>query len=200
MLELEAAEGVAQGAEVLLFSAASVSAARGIVSVAAVVVAIASSVGMATASTVFFVGCAFGGGASVDFNYTLEAETDAFAGDVDFGDGGADFLADFDDFVRVFDEAVGELGDVGEAVLVDADVDEGAEGGNVGHDAGELHAFGEVGDGVNAFLEFDELEFGAGVASGLGELLHDVLQGWKADFFCSVLLDIDLLASGGAAH
>jgi hypothetical protein len=36
------------------------------------------------------------------------------------------------------DELGGELGDVDEAVLVDADVDEGAEVGDVGDDAFEL--------------------------------------------------------------
>ena len=51
-----------------------------------------------------------------------------------------------------FDEAVGELGDVDQAVLVHADVDEGAEGGDVGDRALEHHAGLQVGDLVDALL------------------------------------------------
>lgn len=194
-LELQAAEGVAEGAEGLasaaVFASASVSAAGAAVTRSAVVLAIAAIVA---------IGCSLGGGAAVDFDHALEAEADALSGDVDFGDGGLHLLADLDDFVGIFDEVVGELADVCEAVLVDADVDEGAECGDVGDDAGELHAFLQVGDFVDAFLELDELKLGAGVASGFGELLHDILKRGEADFFCSVFLDINLVARSGIGH
>ena len=70
----------------------------------------------------------------------LDGERDALG----FGVGAEDFdfddLAGFDGFGGVLDEAVGELADVDQAVLVDADVDEGSELGDVGDDAFEDHA------------------------------------------------------------
>ena len=46
--------------------------------------------------------------------------------------------------VRIADIPVGELRDVHEAVLMNADVDESSEGDDVRHDALELHPFGEM--------------------------------------------------------
>ena len=43
-------------------------------------------------------------------------------------------VADLDHLGRILDEAVGQLADVDQAVLVHADVHEGAEGGHVGDD------------------------------------------------------------------
>jgi hypothetical protein len=42
---------------------------------------------------------------------------DALAGEVHFTDGDLHFLADFDDFVRVYAELAGELADVDECAL-----------------------------------------------------------------------------------
>ena len=97
----------------------------------------------------------------------FHGEGDAFSGDVDFEDGDFDALLDFDDFVGVLDEAVGELADVDQAVLVDADVDEGAEGGDVGDDAGELHAGLEIFDLVDAFGELKASNCWRGSRPGL---------------------------------
>ena len=55
-------------------------------------------------------------------------------------------LTDPDDLPRVGDVTVGQLGNMDEAVLVDADVDEGAEVRDVGHDALQPHAGHEVGN------------------------------------------------------
>ena len=111
----------------------------------------------------------------------LHGEGDAVALEIDFDDGDLDFLADFDDFRGVADEVVGELADVDEAVLMDADIDEGAEGGDVGDDAGELHADLEVGRFLDAFGEGEELELLARVAAGFGEFGEDVLERGQAD-------------------
>ena len=59
--------------------------------------------------------------------YSLEGEADAAALLVDADDHDAQDLADGDDFERVLDAPFRELGDVDEAVLVQADVNEGAE-------------------------------------------------------------------------
>ena len=56
-------------------------------------------------------------------------------GDVDREDLDVHDVAGLDDVVRVGDEVLGQGGDVHEAVLVDADVDERAERGDVGDDA-----------------------------------------------------------------
>ena len=64
--------------------------------------------------------------------------------EVDLEHAHGQLLADLHDLARVLDELVGELRDVDEAVLVDADVDERAERGDVGDDALEHHARLEV--------------------------------------------------------
>jgi hypothetical protein len=89
--------------------------------------------------------------------------------EIDLHHGDLDFLADFDDFGGVSHKWIGELADVDEAVLVDADIDEGTEGGDVGDDAGEFHADLQVGGFFHAFLEREQLELFARVAAGFGE-------------------------------
>ena len=58
-----------------------------------------------------------------------------------------------------------------------ADIDEGAERGDVGDDALELHAGLEVGDLVDAVLEGCRLELGARITAGLLEFGEDVRDG-----------------------
>ena len=76
---------------------------------------------------------------------------------------------------------IGQLADVDQAVLVDADIDERAEGGDVGDDAGQLHARLEVFDLVDASGEREDLELLARVAAGLGQFGEDVVEGRQAD-------------------
>src|SRR5437667_454376 len=64
-----------------------------------------------------------------------EGEGDALARDVDVENLDPDDVAGLDDLARVGDERLGHRRDVDQAVLMDADVDEGAEGRDVGHDA-----------------------------------------------------------------
>ena len=106
----------------------------------------------------------------------LHREGDALG----FGVGGEDLdlddLAGFDGFAGVLDEAVGQLGDVDEAVLVDADVDKGSELGDVGDDAFEGHVGMDVGELADALVEGGGDELVAGVAAGLAELFEDVVD------------------------
>ena len=111
-------------------------------------------------------GCASGFFLEVGLGF--HAEGDAVPGEVHFHDGDLDGLADFDDFAGVFDKVVGELADMDEPILVDADVAEGPEGGDVGDDAGELHADLEVGGFFDAFGESEGFEFLPGVAARFG--------------------------------
>ena len=64
-----------------------------------------------------------------------------------------DFLADFDHLGRVADEMVGQLADVDQAILMDADVNKGTKGGDVGDDSGEFHAHLQVAGFIDAVLE-----------------------------------------------
>ena len=70
-----------------------------------------------------------------------------FAVAIDLLDPHLDRIADAHHVARVLDEAVGQLGDVYEAVLVHADVDERAKVDDVAHRALELHAGFQVIDG-----------------------------------------------------
>lgn len=74
---------------------------------------------------------------------------------IDFEDFDGDMLVDFDNRGGVFDEAVGEFGDMHEAILMHADVDERAEMRDIRHDAGQLHADLEITDSVHTFVELE---------------------------------------------
>ena len=76
---------------------------------------------------------------------------------IDLDDPYADVLVELDDVEGMGNATVGHLGDVDEAVLMDADIDEGAEVGDVGDDAWQDHAFYEVVDGVDVLVELEFL-------------------------------------------
>ena len=139
-----------------------------------------------------------GGGAAgvVEVGLGFHGERDAVALEIDLHDGDMDFLADLDDFRGVADEVIGELADVDEPVLMDADIHERAEGGDVGDDAGKLHADLKVGRFFDALLEREELELLARVAAGFGEFGEDVLERRQADIVADIFLQVDLLAGG----
>jgi len=84
-----------------------------------------------------------------------------------------------------------------EAVLVDPDVDEGAEGGDVRHDAGKGHPRPEVLDIRDAGGEAVDLKLPAGVSSGLCQLCEDVPDGGKARRPGDVPRRIDPFLEGG---
>ena len=100
-------------------------------------------------------------------------------------------LADFDDIVGVFYEVIGEFRDMDEAVLVYADVDEGAEGGDVGDDALERHAGLQVLEGVDVVAEARRVEGGPRVTPWFLQLVDDVAQGRLADALADVALERD---------
>ena len=126
------------------------------------------------------------------------AQGDALAGGIDLKHGDEHALMDLDHLCGVLDELVRQLADMDQPVLVHADVHEGSEGCDIGHDAGELEPFLEVGNLVNALGEAEGLELFARVTARLGKLLLDVLQGGQADLVAEVLVEIDA-APGGIA-
>ena len=109
--------------------------------------------------------------------YILHTQCDTFATHIDFDDTGADVLMKADDLCGVGDEAVGELGDVDESVLMDTDVDEGSEVGDVCHDAREFHSYDEVVEGVDILVEFEDFNLSTWVTARLLKLGEDVAEG-----------------------
>ena len=85
-----------------------------------------------------------------------------------------DDLTRLDSVGRLLDEAVRKLADVNEAVLVDADVDEGSELGDVGDDALEHHVRLDVSELANGLGEAGCDELVARVAAGLAKFFEDV--------------------------
>jgi hypothetical protein len=88
---------------------------------------------------------------------------------------------------------------VDQAVLVHADVDEGAECGDVGDDPLEHHTGGEVLHLAHVVAETRRLEHGARVAAWLGQLGHDVGQGRLAHAVADVAADVDAIGQRGVA-
>jgi hypothetical protein len=159
----------------------------------------AGAVGVAVWGVVVVVwGVRLGGALGGGF-VEASGEGDALAREVDGEDLDLDAVAGFDDVVGVGDELGGELGDVDEAVLVDADVDEGAEVGDVGDDAFEGHVVFEVGDGEDVVAEGEGVELLAGVAAGFAEFVDDVVEGGFADVVGGVGGDVDALGGVGVA-
>ena len=87
----------------------------------------------------------------------------------------------FTTVARVLDEGLRHRRDVHEPVLVHADIDEGAEGGDVGDHAFQHHAGLQIGELLDALLEGGGLEGRARVAARLFQLLQDVGHGRHAE-------------------
>ena len=124
----------------------------------------------------------------------FHAERNALATEVDADDAYLDMLMQTDDLCGVADIAVGELGDVDETVLMDANVDEGSEVGDVGDDARQQHAFLQVVDGLDVSVELECFNLFAGVAAWLLQFAHDIGEGRESYFVGDVSADVYLLA------
>ena len=112
-------------------------------------------------------------GARID-RTRLHRQRNALARYIHLLDANLDDVAGLHHLVRILDEPIRQLGDVDEAVLVHADVDERAEVGDVGDDAFELHARLQVVELLDAVLERRGLEFGTRIAARLFQLRNDV--------------------------
>ncbi len=101
----------------------------------------------------------------------LRGERDALAHEVDLEHAHLDLVArPSRPRSGSFTKLIGQLRDVDEAVLVDADVDEGAEGRDVGDHAFELHARLEILELAHVVAELGRLERGARIAARLLQL------------------------------
>ena len=72
---------------------------------------------------------------------SFHGKRDALAAEVDGNDTDTNVLVEVHDTGGVGDVFVGQLTDVDESVLVNADVDEGSEVGDICHNARQFHAF-----------------------------------------------------------
>ena len=82
-----------------------------------------------------------------------------------------------EDLCGVGDEAVGELRDVDESVLMNTDVDEGSEVRDVRHDTGEFHSYDEVVEGMDFLVEFEDFNLSTWIAPWLLKFGEDVAEG-----------------------
>ena len=80
-----------------------------------------------------------------------------------------------------------------------ADVDEGAEGRDIGDDALEDHAGPQIGDLLDALLEGRRLEGGTRIAAGLFQLLENVGDGRQAERLVGEVLRLQLAQLGRIA-
>src|SRR5699024_2016829 len=103
-----------------------------------------------------------------------QAQADALPVDVDVHHLHLDHLTGVDHRAGVLDESVRHRGDVDEAVLVHADVDEGAEGGHISHRALQHHAGAHIGDLLHALGQARGLEARAWVAAWLIQLCQHI--------------------------
>ena len=78
-------------------------------------------------------------------------------------------------------------------ILMDADVDEGAEVGDVGNDARQLHSRHEVFGRMHPRVELKGLSFAPRVSSRLLQLLHDVGEGRESYCLRHIALKVYLL-------
>ena len=123
--------------------------------------------------------------------HAFHGERNAAAPEVDVSDANADMLVEADNIHRMADASVGELRNVDEAILMDADVYEGTEVCDVCDDAGQLHAFAQVVDGTDVSVELERFERLAWVAAGFLQFVHDVSKSGQAHFGAYVLIDFD---------
>ncbi len=126
-------------------------------------------------------------------------QRDPLALEIDLQHPDLDHVARLDDLGRVLDEAVGQLGDVHQPVLVHADIDERAEGGDVGDDALQLHAGCQVLETLDALGEARGAERGPGIARGLLQLQQNVAHGRQAEALVDEIGGIERLERAAVA-
>ena len=75
---------------------------------------------------------------------------------------------------RVTHELAAELRYMHQSVFLDAHIDETTEVGDVGHDAGEYHAFFQVVNGFHVLVELEYLNGLTRVTPRLFQFFHDI--------------------------
>ena len=110
------------------------------------------------------------------FRALFQRQADPPAEQIHIEDGHHDLLMDFDNRGGILDEAIRQLADVDQAVLMDADIDEGPEGGYIRDNPRQSHAGLDIFDFIDFFCETEHLKLLARISAGFGQLLHNVIQ------------------------
>ncbi len=103
-------------------------------------------------------------------------------------------------FGRVLYKTVGKLADMHQTILVDANIDKGTEGSNIGNNAGQFHAGLEIVHLRHAFLEGEHFELLARIPARFGQLRHNVVQRGHPDGVGDVGLQLNFLTQVTVAH
>ena len=101
----------------------------------------------------------------------LHRESDAFTGQVYLGHRHPNLLTHLHHLGRILHEAVCQLTDVNQSILVHTDIHKRSEGRHIGHDTRQLHTWLKVFEFLNTLLKSEHLEALARIASGPGQLL-----------------------------
>ena len=101
---------------------------------------------------------------------------------------------EFHHICRMGNATICHLGDMDETILMDTDIHEDTEVGDVGHDARQDHALYEIIDGRDILIELKLLNLFARIATWFLQFLHDIRQGGDAYVSCDITFDINGLA------
>lgn len=123
----------------------------------------------------------WGSGRSIAAGVASHGKGNPAALEVDGKHAHGNALPDLDDIGGVCRKGVAQFGDMDETVLMDADIDEGAEIGDIRDDAGEFHSGVQVFEDMNTFCESKHLELFTGIPSGLCQFGDDIAEGWETD-------------------
>ena len=125
-------------------------------------------------------GCRNGTAGRSILGHALDGEADSVAFFVHVQDHDLDDITDLEGLAGVVQAARGDLGDVDQAVLVDADIHEGTEIDDVADGTGEDHALLQVLDLQNILAQDGLGQVFTGVAAGLLQFFGDIQQGGDA--------------------
>ena len=126
-------------------------------------------------------------------------QPDAFTRGVDFHDGDRDDLTGLDHLTGVFDELVGQLGNMDQAILMHTNIDKRAEIGDVGDGSFKLHTGFQVLDFIDTIGEFGGLEFRARVTAGFIKLGNNIADGWHTECVVGVIFGTQRFDKGRIA-
>lgn len=129
----------------------------------------------------------------------LPAQSDASSCRVNFQNGDFDDLSGCDNFSWIFDEVISQLRDVNESILMDSDINKGAEFCDVCDDTFEFHTGLEVFEFRDAIGEASGLKFAARVTSRSGEFCNDIADGEFSGITADEVCGAELCGQVGSA-
>ncbi len=95
---------------------------------------------------------------------------------------------------------IGNLADMDESILMDADIDKGAEGGHICHDTGEFHSHFQIGHCIDTVGEGKKFKLLTGITPRFGKFAHNVIQRRHTDGLSHIIVESYLFSHLGASH